>query len=79
MYQVLCETLIGAMILTDTEDRDEAYRLACALQARGKRTTVIDTLGLPVWEPGPVVCRAHLGRFYPCDCHEEGGPDDDAD
>jgi hypothetical protein len=57
MYQVLCETLAGTVVITTDDDRDAAYVTACNLQARGEQVTVIDTLGIPAWEPGPLVCQ----------------------
>jgi hypothetical protein len=36
MYEVLCETLSGPVVVDRTENPEEGYLVACNLQAEGK-------------------------------------------
>ena len=37
MYEVLCETMSGPIVVDRVDDPDEGYALACNLQAEGKQ------------------------------------------
>ena len=47
MYEVLCETPSGTVVVDRTSDPDEGHVLACNLQSEGKRAWMQEASEVP--------------------------------